>query len=72
MPHYLRLLLPLEPRRWLTEDALRERRSPEDQALVLLIESLRRRRRRTLPGLVLAPAEDAPGAGRPGRHLLAS
>ena len=58
MPHYLRLLLPLEPRLWLTEDALRDRRSPEDQALVLLIETLRRRRRRKPPGLVRAPAED--------------
>lgn len=48
MPQYLRLLLPLEPRRWLTEDALRDRRSPEDQALVLLIEVLKRRRSRQL------------------------
>jgi hypothetical protein len=41
---YLRLLLPLEARRWLTESALRDRRSPEDQALVLLIDTLKRRR----------------------------
>jgi len=61
MPQYLRLLLPLEPRRWLTEDALRDRRTVEEQALVLLISTLKRRRsarmRRVPPGLVQAPAE---------------
>jgi hypothetical protein len=47
---YLRLLLPLEPRRWLTESALRDRRSPEDQALVLLIDTLKRRRSQRVRG----------------------